>query len=426
MNYLLGILQPVFDVVQKLCSVDFAYHSAVGSDRSAEHFSHGYFAVPANNCGYDITDGHNRAGRRRDDSHEGIYTVSAEITHRDCLAFYFFKRQLIWVVLGAVAAAIAAHLPLSVLRQGTPVVLAAALILTVLTFIPGIGEPIMGARRWLFLFGQSFEPSELVKFSVVLYLASIFSKKQDRINDPINALLPPLLVVSLFVTLIYLQNDFSTAFFIVLIALAMFLIAQVRIIYFVLLSLLFVPVGGMLLFTKAHRVRRLMAFLNPLADPSGSGYQVIAAQSAFVSGGFWGRGLGRGVKKLGGLPEAHSDFIYAVVGEEAGFLGAVLVLALFVLLAWRGFSLVMKGKDSFSRYLAFGITSTITLQALLNIAVTIGLVPATGIPLPLFSSGGSSMLVTLVMGGILINISRQGVQQSQKESKLNLNAGWRG
>jgi cell division protein FtsW len=340
--------------------------------------------------------------------------------------FYFLKRQLLWIILGTVAAAVAAHLPLEVLRRGTPFVLVAALILTILTFVPGIGQPIMGARRWLFLFGQSFEPSELVKFSVVLYLAAIFSKKQDRINDPLNSLLPPLLVVSLFVTLIYLQNDFSTAFFILLIALAMFLIAQVRIVYFVLLSLLFVPVGGMLLFTKAHRVRRLMAFLNPLADPSGSGYQVIAAQSAFVSGGFWGRGLGRGVKKLGGLPEAHSDFIYAVVGEEAGFLGAVLVLVLFILLAWRGFSLALKGKDTFTRYLAFGITSTITLQALLNIAVTIGLVPATGIPLPLFSSGGSSMLMTLVMGGLLINLSRQGVQQTRRSSNLNLDAGWRG
>jgi cell division protein FtsW len=339
--------------------------------------------------------------------------------------YYFFKRQLIWIILGTVAALVAAHLPLELLRQGTPFVLAAALVFMILTFVPGIGQPIMGARRWLFLFGQSFEPSELVKFSVVLYLAAIFSKKQDRINDPVNSLLPPLLVVSLFVTLIYLQNDFSTAFFILLMALAMFLIAQVRIIYFVLLSLLFVPVGGMLLFTKAHRVRRLMAFLNPLADPSGSGYQVIAAQTAFASGGFWGRGLGRGVKKLGGLPEAYSDFIYAVVGEEAGFLGAVLVLALFVLLAWRGYSLALKGKDSFTRYLAFGITSTITLQALLNIAVTIGLVPATGIPLPLFSSGGSSMLMTLIMGGILINLSRQGVQQTQRDSRLNLETGWR-
>jgi cell division protein FtsW len=339
--------------------------------------------------------------------------------------YYFFKRQLLWVILGAVAAVIAAHLPLAVLRQGTPLVVAAALVLTVLTFVPGIGQPIMGARRWLFLFGQSFEPSEVVKFSVVLYLASIFSKKQDRINDPVNSLLPPLLVVSLFVTLIYLQNDFSTAFFILLIALAMFLIAQVRIIYFILLSLLFVPVGGMLLFTKAHRVRRLMAFLNPLADPSGSGYQVIAAQTAFVSGGFWGRGLGRGVKKLGGLPEAHSDFIYAVVGEEAGFLGAVLVLLLFALLAWRGYSLALRGKDSFTRYLAFGITSTITLQALLNIAVAIGLVPATGIPLPLFSSGGSSMLMTLIMGGLLLNLSRQGAGDTQRDSGSSLDAGWR-
>jgi cell division protein FtsW len=276
----------------------------------------------------------------------------------------------------------------------------------------------------LFVFGQSFEPSELVKFAVVLYLAAIFAKKQDRINDPVNSLLPPLLVVALFVTLIYLQNDFSTAFFILLISLAMFLIAQVRIVYFVLLSLLFVPVGGMLLFTKAHRVRRLMAFLNPLADPSGSGYQVIAAQTAFVSGGFWGRGLGRGVKKLGGLPEAHSDFIYAVVGEEAGFLGAVLVLLLFVLLAWRGYSLALKGEDSFTRYLAFGITSTITLQALLNIAVAIGLVPATGIPLPLYSSGGSSMLVTLLMGGILINLSRRSAGAERGELRLSQKAGW--
>jgi cell division protein FtsW len=231
--------------------------------------------------------------------------------------------------------------------------------------------------------------------------------------------------VSLFIALIYLQNDFSTAFFILLIALAMFLIAQVRIIYFVLLSLLFIPLGGMLLFTKAHRVRRLMAFLNPLADPSGSGYQVIAAQTAFVSGGFWGRGLGKGVKKLGGLPEAHSDFIYAVIGEEAGFLGALLVLLLFSLLAWRGYLLVVKGKDSFSRYLAFGITSVITLQALLNISVAIGLVPATGVPLPLFSSGGSSMLMTLIMGGVLLNLSRQPQDQASRSSQRGLAADWR-
>jgi len=347
--------------------------------------------------------------------------------------YYLFKRQLLWIVLGSMAGVSASQIPITTVRRAAPIVVASALILTVLTFVPGIGRPIMGARRWLFVFGQSLQPSELVKFSIVLYLAAIFSKKQDRINDPLNSLLPPLLVVSLFVTLIYLQNDFSTAFFILLIALAMFLIAQVRVLFFLLLSLLFVPLGGMLLFSKAHRVRRLMAFLNPLADPSGSGYQVIAAQSAFISGGFWGRGLGKGVKKLGGLPEAHSDFIYAVVGEETGFLGALFVLLLFLVLAWRGYSLAMKGKDSFTRYLAFGITSTITLQALLNIAVVTGLVPATGIPLPFFSSGGSSMLLSLTMGGLLFNLSRQPEGgEMPNRSRLNLDApgsrshGWRG
>jgi cell division protein FtsW len=241
---------------------------------------------------------------------------------------------------------------------------------------------------------------------VVLYLAAIFSKKRERINDPVNSILPPLLIVTVFVTLIYFQNDFSTAFFILFIALTMFYIAQVKLRYFVMLSALVIPLGSLLLFTKAHRVQRLIAFLNPLADPTGSGYQIIAARQSIISGGFWGRGLGRGLKKLGGLPEAHSDFIFAVIGEEAGFLGALFVLTLFVVFAWRGYAIAVKSRDSFNYYLAFGITTVIVMQVLLNIAVVTGLVPATGIPLPFFSSGGSSMLLTLFMAGLLMNLSR--------------------
>jgi cell division protein FtsW len=186
----------------------------------------------------------------------------------------------------------------------------------------------------------------------------------------------------------------------------MFLVAQVRLLHLLLLSAFALPLGGILMFTKAHRVRRLMAFLNPLADPRGSGYQVIASQTALSGGGFWGRGLGKGIKKLGGLPEAHSDFIFAVVGEESGFLGALFVLLLFVLFAWRGYGIAFRGGESFHRYLAFGLTTVIFLQAVLNIAVVSGLMPATGIPLPFFSSGGSSMLVSLVMCGLLINLSK--------------------
>jgi len=281
-----------------------------------------------------------------------------------------------------------------------------SLLLTLLTFIPGVGLPVLGARRWLFVFGRSFQPSELVKFCLVLYLATLFSKKEERINDPLNSILPPLIVVSFFVTLIYLQNDFSTAFFILFISIAMFFIARIKLRYFFFLGFIVLPLGVLLLFSKAHRVKRIIAFLNPALDPSGSGFQVIAARSALINGGFWGRGLGSGVKKLGGLPEAHSDFIYAVISEEIGFLGALFVLFLFILFAWRGYSISLKARDNFIYYLSFGITSLIFVQSLMNIAVVIGLIPATGIPLPFFSSGGSSIVLTLFMSGLLLNLSR--------------------
>jgi cell division protein FtsW len=334
---------------------------------------------------------------------------SASYPHAQALfqdPYYFLRRQLLWILTGAVAAVAAAHVPLESIRKAVPGLILLAFILMVLTFVPGIGEPVQGARRWLFIFGVSIQPSELVKLALVMYLASIFSKKQERIDDALNALLPPLLIVAVFVALTYMQNDFSTAFFILIISLAMFLVAQIRMLHLLLLSVLVLPLGGVLLFTKTHRVRRLMAFLNPLADPRGSGYQVIASQTALSGGGFWGRGLGKGIKKLGGLPEAHSDFIFAVVGEESGFVGAVFVLLLFVLFAWRGYGIAFRGTDSFHRYLAFGLTTVVFLQAMLNIAVVAGLLPATGIPLPFFSSGGSSMLVSLTMCGLLINLSK--------------------
>ncbi len=320
--------------------------------------------------------------------------------------YYFLKRQIMYILLGCTAGFIAARTPLDFFKQASPYFLLVSLVLTFSTFLPGIGKPILGARRWIFIFGQSFEPSELVKFSLILYLASIFSKKQDRMNDPVNSILPPLIIVFLFVTLIYLQNDFSTAFFILFIAFVIFFIANIGLLYFFLLGAMIVPLGGLLLFTRAHRVERVMAFLNPLADPAGSGFQVIAARSAMVSGGIWGRGLGRGLRKMGSLPEAHSDFIFAVVGEEIGFFGALFVLVLFLLFAWRGYTIAVKSDSLFNYYLAFGITTLIFLQAVLNIAVATGLVPATGIPLPFFSAGGSSMLLTLFMSGLLLNLSR--------------------
>jgi cell division protein FtsW len=334
---------------------------------------------------------------------------SASYAHAERLGkspYHFFTKQLIFIGIGGLVCFVVSCTPLQLFRRAIPLILLTSLVLTLLTFVPQLSHQVQGARRWLFVFGQSFQPSELVKVALIIYLASILSKKESRINDPFNAVVPPLLIVSLFVSVILVQNDFSTALFIFCIAVLIFYVARIKIVYFLLLGVIVIPLGVILLFAKEHRLQRILTFLDPLRDPAGSGFQVLQAKQALVSGGFWGRGLGMGSKKMGDLPEAHSDFIFAVIGEELGFLGMLFILALFILFAYRGYSIAANAKDSYRYYLAFGVTSIIFLQAILNMAVVAGMVPATGVPLPFFSSGGSSMLMSLVMVGLLINVSR--------------------
>ena len=334
---------------------------------------------------------------------------SASYAHAERLGkspYHFFTKQLIFIAIGGFVCFVVSCTPLHLFRRAIPLILLTSFVLTLLTFVPQLSQQVQGARRWLFVFGQSFQPSELVKVAIIIYLASILSKKENRIDDPLNTVIPPLLIVSLFVSLILLQNDFSTALFLFSIAVLIFYVARVKIIYFLLLGPIIIPLGVVLLFTKEHRVQRIMAFIDPLRDPAGSGFQVLQAKQALISGGFWGRGLGMGSKKMGDLPEAHSDFIFAVIGEELGFLGMLFILGLFLLFAYRGYSIAANAKDSYRYYLAFGVTSIIFLQAILNMAVVAGMVPATGVPLPFFSSGGSSMLMSLIMVGLLINVSR--------------------
>lgn len=320
---------------------------------------------------------------------------------------YFIRKQLVFAVAGMALLVLVSRLSSEILRKMVPAVLFTTLGLMILTFVPGIGRPIMGARRWIFLFGFSFQPSEAAKVALILYLAHIFSKKEDRMDDLVNSVLPPLLVSMAFIMLVYLQNDFSTAVFMLIITLIMFFLANIRMIYFLVIGSVVTPLAAILLFTKEHRVERLIAFLDPMRDPVGSGFQVIAARAALENGGALGTGIGKGIKKLGGLPEVYSDFVFASVGEEAGFLGIFFVLVLFVAFAYRGYAAAAESKDRFSFYLAFGVTSSIFYQALFNMAVVAGLVPATGIPLPFFSSGGSALLITMVMAGLLLNVSRQ-------------------
>jgi cell division protein FtsW len=177
--------------------------------------------------------------------------------------------------------------------------------------------------------------------------------------------------------------------------------------HLLLLTVFTVPLGFLLIFTREHRVQRLLAFFDLSTHGTDTGYQLITAKAALVSGGLWGRGLGRSAAKLGPLPMSYSDFIYTIIGEETGLIGALFVVALFSLLAWRGFRIALRSEDRFSSHVAFGVTAAICLQALLNMGVAVGLVPTTGVTLPFFSAGGSSLFVTLFMCGLLVNLSRR-------------------
>jgi cell division protein FtsW len=317
---------------------------------------------------------------------------------------FLVRRQLVWVGVGAVAAFVASLTPLEFLRARMPVLLLAALVLMLLPFIPGLSVQRLGARRWFGVFGLTFQPAEAAKAVLVLYLASYFGRRGE---EPVMAdLVPPLVVTLLFAALVYAQNDYSTAVFVVVTGLALCFAAGARALTLTALGLFALPLGFLLAFTREHRVARLLTFLGISADPAGSAWQIVNSHAALVAGGFWGRGLGRGAARLGALPEAHSDFIYSVIGEETGLAGALFVLALFAVFAWRGFSLAAKADDRFASLAAYGITLTIVLQAALNMAVAVGLVPTTGVTLPFFSAGGSSMLATLALSGVLVNVSR--------------------
>ena len=332
------------------------------------------------------------------------YSFSARV-YQDPL--YLVKRQLLWAAIGGLGAFVVSITPLEMVRRALPFILLATLGAALLPFLPVIGTRVLGSRRWITLFGMSFQPSEIVKVTLILYLASYFARREEADEMQLNALIPPFIVVCLFAAIILLQNDYSTAIFLVVTGLSMLFVARVRALHFALVTFFTGILGFLLLFTREHRVQRLLAYFDLSSYRSGTGYQIVNAKAALAGGGFWGRGLGRSLAKLGPLPMSHSDFIYTIIGEETGLLGALFVLILFALFAWRGFQISLRAPDSFTSYAAFGVTVAISLQALLNMAVAVGLVPTTGVTLPFFSAGGSSLFATLIMCGLLVNLSRR-------------------
>jgi cell division protein FtsW len=321
--------------------------------------------------------------------------------------YFFIKKQVLFLAAGGALAFLTSRISLDWLRGHSGILFLIILLLNLCPLIPGLGNEIMGARRWFFIGPVSIQPSELAKAVLVLHLANLFARNEDRLQDFGNVIVPPLVASFLLaVIIIVLQNDYSTGAMVLLIMLLIFFIARVRMpVIFALLGTMAL-MAALMLVSKEHRVMRLVSFFLPNSDPEGTGYQLIASQSALSRGSLWGVGLGRGIKKLGALPEVQSDFIFASLGEEIGFFGVLAVVVLFVLFALRGFWLAYHSGDTFLYLLGMGYSCAILFQALCNMAVVIGLVPATGIPLPFFSAGGSALLSAFIMAGFLINISR--------------------
>lgn len=318
---------------------------------------------------------------------------------------YFLLRQAIWAGLGLAVMVAALRFDYRRLRQPTvvySVVIATTLLLIVVLFMPKWND----THRWLRLGPLSFQPAELAKLAVVLFLAYHLERRGERVNEFLPSVFPALLLMGWFAFLIYIQPDLGTAATLVFVGCVMLFLAGVRLRYFALLALVVLPLAYQAVTAAGYRRERIAAFLNPAADAQGAGYQVIQSLIAVGTGGMTGVGLMEGRQKLFYLPYPYSDFIYAVIGEELGLLGAAAVMAAFVLFLWRGVRAAWRAPDDFGTYLAAGLTFAIVLQAFINMSVVLGLLPTKGIPLPFVSAGGSSLLLTLLSVGLVLNVSQ--------------------
>jgi cell division protein FtsW len=320
--------------------------------------------------------------------------------------YYFLTRQGVFLIAGAVLMVFLMHLNPAFLQDrrvqyGALGIVALALIIALFQ------SPINGTHRWIVFPWFQLQPSEMAKPAIILFLASFLARREERINDLTSTLLPVGFILSLFAGLILLGRDFGTAATLILVAGGMIFAAGLSWRYIAVFSLAFIPAAAYFALNAAYRRERLLTFLNPEADSQGAGFQPMQSLIALGTGGFEGLGIGNGRQKLFFLPEPHTDFIFSIIGEELGFAGAVLLLGAFAVLAWRGFRIARYSQNRFAFYAAIGCTLMISVQALINISVALCLLPTKGIPLPLVSYGGSSLIASLVAVGLLLNFSQQ-------------------
>ncbi len=320
---------------------------------------------------------------------------------------FFLKRQALWVLLGTLALLIAQRIHYTTYRRYTPLLLVAGISLLVVVLLPGIGRVAGGARRWI-AFGPTlaFQPAEGAKLILGLYLANFLANRGLKLSAFRTGILPPLVVTAVMFGLVLLQPDLGSALMLATLTGVMLFAAGARLSHLFGLGLTGVPLVVAAILGEEYRRRRLLAFLDPWADPQGSGFHIIQSLIALGSGGLFGVGLGGSRQKFFYLPERHTDFIFAILGEELGLIGTAAVVALFALLAYRGYRVARSAPDRYAGLLAGALTTTLLLQAVMNIGVTTGVLPITGVPLPFVSFGGSSLVFSMIGMGILLNISQ--------------------
>jgi cell division protein FtsW len=334
-----------------------------------------------------------------------VYSASSALALKKFGSDYFFlKKQAVFTLLGIIVLVICRHFPYTFYRPLSYPVLLLSLVFLIALFIPHFGVSAGGATRWLRVGRFTFQPSELARFALVIYLAYSLEKKGDRLKDFSIGFLPHVFIPAIFAGLIFKQPDFGSVVILGVLTWLMLFIGGVRIKHLFVMILALVPIGMYLLMSAEYRWKRLLGFIDPWQYPADEGYQIVHSLMAFGTGGIWGAGIGKGYQKLFYLPEPHTDFIFSVIGEELGLIGILVIIGLYAWILIRGIQIAKTTEDPFGSFLAVGLTVAMGLQIVVNMGVALGLLPTKGLTLPFLSYGGTSLLLNMASIGILMNI----------------------
>lgn len=337
-----------------------------------------------------------------------IYSASsiwAEFKYQD--AFKYVKQQGLFFLVGIFVMLFCSRINLNFLKKKANLFLAGCFLLLILVLIPGIGTVRNGSRSWFGIGGFGVQPSEFAKLGLIIFTSKYLSRNQKSMGDVKKGALPIFLVIGVFFLLIMLEPDFGTAMVMALTLIALIFISGLKISFFVKLGILGLAGIALLIIAAPYRMARIVSFLNPWSDPLGSGYQIIQSLYAIGPGGLLGQGFLNSRQKHFYLPEPQTDFIFSIISEEFGFLGVLIVCGFFLFIFYRMLRIALRSNNLFSKYLAFGLAFGILIQASLNLAVVVGLIPVTGVTLPFFSYGGSSLLISMISVGLILNVSRE-------------------